>query len=213
MGGRVPVLHRVAPGAHPGRLSSVTEFSPVVVIENSQHPSRKDARMAHWGTGREAGLGEGAQRYERHRPEQTLLYQLVEQYYPAFVAELAVQGRPVPAYVQRQFEEYLKCGRFEQGFLRVRCEACHRECLAAGDAGSVRAVGRGAGWRAPPCWSTTSCPRCRSASNGMVSVPYALRFLFATRPAVMGEVLGIVYRVIATHLVQTEADGPALQRS
>ena len=27
-------------------------------------------------------------------------------------------------------------------------------------------------------------------------------FLFATRPAVMGEVLGIVYRVIATHLVQ-----------
>ena len=47
----------------------------------------------------------------------------------------------------------------------------------------------------------------------MVSVPYALRFLFATRPAVMGEVLDIVYRVIATHLVQTEADGPALQRS
>ena len=27
---------------------------------------------------------EGLVRFERHRPEQTLLYQLVEQYYPAF---------------------------------------------------------------------------------------------------------------------------------
>ena len=36
----------------------------------------------------------------------------------------------------------------------------------------------------------------------MLSFPYALRFLFATRPAVMGEVLGIVYRVIAGHLVK-----------
>jgi len=36
----------------------------------------------------------------------------------------------------------------------------------------------------------------------VVSFPHALRFLFATRPAVMGEVLGIVYRVIATHLVK-----------
>jgi len=36
----------------------------------------------------------------------------------------------------------------------------------------------------------------------VVSFPYALRFLFATRPAVMGEVLGIVYQLIAGHLVK-----------
>ena len=36
----------------------------------------------------------------------------------------------------------------------------------------------------------------------VVSFPYALRFLFATRPAVMGEVLGIFYRVIAGHLLK-----------
>jgi hypothetical protein len=34
-----------------------------------------------------------------------------------------------------------------------------------------------------------------------LSVPYPLRFLFARRPAVMGRVLGIVYRCIATHLI------------
>ncbi len=36
----------------------------------------------------------------------------------------------------------------------------------------------------------------------MLSFPYPLRFLFASRPAIMGQVLGIVYRVIATHLIE-----------
>jgi hypothetical protein len=34
----------------------------------------------------------------------------------------------------------------------------------------------------------------------VLSVPFPLRFLFASKPAVMGKVLGIVYRAIATHL-------------
>jgi hypothetical protein len=33
------------------------------------------------------------QKYKRHRPETTLLYQLVKQYYPEFTANLAEQGR------------------------------------------------------------------------------------------------------------------------
>ncbi len=36
----------------------------------------------------------------------------------------------------------------------------------------------------------------------VLSFPYPLRFLFANRPAIMGRVLGIVYRVIATHLIK-----------
>ena len=34
-----------------------------------------------------------AGRYQRHRPEQTLLYRIVDEYYPAFTAHLAEQGR------------------------------------------------------------------------------------------------------------------------
>ena len=33
----------------------------------------------------------------RHRPEETQLYRLVEQYYPAFVEHLAEQGMSLPA--------------------------------------------------------------------------------------------------------------------
>jgi hypothetical protein len=52
----------------------------------------------------------------RHRPEQTLLYQLVERQYPTFVRLMAEQGSPLPGYVAREFEDYLKCGRLEHGF-------------------------------------------------------------------------------------------------
>jgi len=36
----------------------------------------------------------------------------------------------------------------------------------------------------------------------VLSFPYPLRFPFASRPAIMGQVLGIVYRCIATHLIK-----------
>jgi hypothetical protein len=36
------------------------------------------------------------QKYKRHRPETTLLYQLVERYYPEFAASLAEQGKHFP---------------------------------------------------------------------------------------------------------------------
>jgi hypothetical protein len=36
----------------------------------------------------------------------------------------------------------------------------------------------------------------------VLSVPFPLRFLLASQPAVMGKVLGIVYRAIATHLTR-----------
>ena len=66
--------------------------------------------------GREVSAGVAASVYERHRPERTLLYQLVEEHYPAFNAHLAAQGRALPGYVEREFEGYLKCGRLEHGF-------------------------------------------------------------------------------------------------
>ena len=81
--------------------------------------------------GREASAGVGASVYGRHRPERTLLYQLVEDYYPALKAQLAAQGTALPGYVEREFDEYLKCGRLEHGFLRVQCDSCHAEHLVA----------------------------------------------------------------------------------
>jgi len=140
--------------------------------------------------------------YVRHRPETTLLYQIVREYWPEFQAELANHGKTLPTYIRKEFDEYLKCGRLEHGFLRVRCESCHDEKLVAFS-----------------CKRRGFCPSCgarRMADSAallvdevlphqpmrqwVLSVPFQLRLLFASQPAVMGKVLGIVYRAIATHL-------------
>ena len=140
--------------------------------------------------------------YVRHRPETTLLYQIVQEYWPEFQAELASHGKCLPTYVTREFDEYLKCGRLEHGFLSVRCDSCHDEKLVAFS-----------------CKKRGFCPSCgarRMADSAallvdevlphqpmrqwVLSVPFPLRFLFASQPPVMGKVLGVIYRTIATHL-------------
>jgi ribosomal protein S27E len=69
--------------------------------------------------------------YQRHRPERTLLYQIVERHYPEFRDVMALQGKALPVHVQQEFADYLKCGRLEHGFMRVRCTHCHHEHLVA----------------------------------------------------------------------------------
>ena len=54
--------------------------------------------------------------YKRYRPETTLLYQSVERYYSKFKANLVDQGKYLPKYVEREFEEFLRCGRLDHGF-------------------------------------------------------------------------------------------------
>ncbi len=69
--------------------------------------------------------------HERHRPEKTLLYQIIDRHYPGFLVYMVEQGKPLPYHVQKEFDEYLKCGRLEHGFLRVQCSSCHKERLVA----------------------------------------------------------------------------------
>ena len=45
---------------------------------------------------------------------------------------MEAQDRELPAYIQKEFDDFLKCGRLEHGFLRVRCDSCHVEHLAEG---------------------------------------------------------------------------------
>ena len=117
---------------------------------------------------------------------------------------LVEQGRSLPGYVVREFEDYLKCGRLEHGFLRVRCESCHHEKLVAFS-----------------CKRRGFCPSCgarrmadsaahlvdevlpkRPIRQWVLSVPFPLRYLFATNPQVMSRVLTIVHRVISTFLIK-----------
>jgi len=83
-----------------------------------------------------------------------------------------------------EFEAYLKCGRLEHGFLRVKCETCRHEKLVA--------------FSSKRCCFCPSCGARRMVEiaahlvdhilpeqpirQWVVSFPYPLRFLFSTRP-------------------------------
>ena len=57
---------------------------------------------------RESGV-----RYKRHQPERTLLYQIIETYYPEFLGYMESQGKTLPNHIKKEFEAYLKCGGLE----------------------------------------------------------------------------------------------------
>ena len=46
----------------------------------------------------------GAPVYVRHRPERTLLYQIVEEHLPEFRAQLAQKGVTLPDFVEQEFD-------------------------------------------------------------------------------------------------------------
>ena len=66
-------------------------------------------------------------------PSQTLRYQVVADHLEAFLASLDADpdAKGFPAYVQREFYDYLQCGVLAHGALRLGCDTCHKELLLA----------------------------------------------------------------------------------
>jgi len=61
-------------------------------------------------------------RDQHHQSEQTLLYQIVERYYPSITDHPAEAGKHLPAHGRQAFDGSLQCGRLEYVFLRLRCD-------------------------------------------------------------------------------------------
>lgn len=122
--------------------------------------------------------GDAAPAYVRHKPEQTLLYQLLERYWPKFQTRLSETGGFLPRHVTREFEDYLACGRLEKGFLRVRCDGCSHECLVAFSCkrrGFCTSCGARRMVEAAALLSDQVLPH-RPIRQWVLSFPYPLRF-------------------------------------
>jgi ribosomal protein S27E len=141
--------------------------------------------------------------YCRHRPEQTALYAIIEEHNPRFLEAVEYSDGNLPGFVRREFEDYLKCGLLEHGFLRVKCGGCRHEHLVAFS-----------------CKRRGFCPSCgarrmvESATHlvdhvipeapvrqFVLTFPFPLRFLLAAQPKVLTEVLAVVQRGISTFLI------------
>ncbi|MCE2661183.1 MAG: transposase [Rubrivivax sp.] len=142
--------------------------------------------------------------YDRHRPEQTTLYRLVQQHAATFFAQAEdAAGADLPQFVKDEFDAFLECGILAHGFLRLHCGDCGHDKLVAFS-----------------CKRRGFCPSCgarRMAQTAahlvdhviphvpvrqwVLSLPIPLRLLLAAQPKLVTPVLQVVHRVITRHLL------------
>ncbi len=134
--------------------------------------------------------------YERHRPEQTTLYRLVQQHE-------ASTGADLPRFVKDEFDAFLECGILAHGFLRLRCGECGHDKLLAFS-----------------CKRRGFCPSCGArrmsqtaahlvdhvtphvpVRQWVLSLPIPPRVLLAAQPELVTPVLQVVQRVVTRHLL------------
>src|SRR5215831_16689488 len=69
--------------------------------------------------------------YTPRDPSQTVLYTVIAEHLETFLASChdAPEATGFPAYIQREFYDYLRCGILAHGFLRLGCDTCPKELL------------------------------------------------------------------------------------
>jgi Transposase zinc-binding domain/Putative transposase len=69
--------------------------------------------------------------YAPRDPSQTVLYHVIAEHLETFLASCHddPDGSGLPAYVEREFYDYLRCGILAHGFLRLGCDTCKHELL------------------------------------------------------------------------------------
>src|ERR671924_1440957 len=143
--------------------------------------------------------------YAPRDPSRTVLYQVIAEHLETFLASLAddPEATGLPAYVQREFYDYLQCGILAHGFLRLGCDTCHKELLVPFS-----------------CKRRGFCPSCaarRMAQTAahlvecvipwvptrqrVVSVPVPLRYWMASSQDLTAKVHTIIRTTIAQYYV------------
>jgi ribosomal protein S27E len=141
--------------------------------------------------------------YQRHKPEETELYKIIEQNLPSFQSHLSNADFSLPAFVHDEFRSYLRCGLLKHGFLRVKCNGCRFEHLVAFS-----------------CKLRGFCPSCGArrmvetsahlidhvvpivpVRQWVFSFPWPLRLLFARQPNTLNRCLAVIIRAIETDLI------------
>src|SRR5713101_754033 len=143
--------------------------------------------------------------YEPRDPSRTVLYKVIADHLETFLASLDADpdAKGLPAYVQREFYDYLQCGILAHGFLRLGCDTCQKELLLPFS-----------------CKRRGFCPSCagrRMAQTAahlvecvipwvptrqwVVSVPMPLRYWMSSSQALTAQMHTIIRTTIAQYYV------------
>ncbi|MDG2303755.1 MAG: transposase, partial [Candidatus Binatia bacterium] len=69
--------------------------------------------------------------YRPRSPKDAVLHRIVREHLETFLQEVSSRagGHPLPAFVEREFRDFISCGSLARGFARFRCESCAFEHL------------------------------------------------------------------------------------
>ncbi len=137
--------------------------------------------------------------YRPRAAEHTVLYRIVQTHLATFLqTTAAADARGLPAFVEREFRNFLTCGVWTHGFARFRCDACHAERLVPFSC-KARAV-------CPSCGGRRMAERAAHLvehvlppvpiRQWVLSLPYRLRYLCAWDHTLCRAVLGIYARAL-----------------
>jgi len=151
--------------------------------------------------------------YAPRDPSHTVLYTVIAEYLETFLASCNddPEATGLPAYVQREFYDYLRCGILAHGFLRLGCDTCHKELLVPFS-----------------CQRRGFCPSCAGrrmaqmaahlveqvipwvpTRQWVVSVPIPLRYWTASSQDLTAKVHTIIRTTIAQYYVNQAVQGGA----
>jgi hypothetical protein len=145
---------------------------------------------------------DGERRYDRRRPEASVLYGVVQAELETFLTRAQARERPVPRFVERELRGFLGCGILAHGFVRVHCDQCGLDRVVA-----FSCKGRG---------FFPSCGGRRMAETAahlvervlphvpvrqwVLSLPFALRYRLAYDAALTSAVLELFVRAVFASL-------------
>lgn len=161
-----------------------------------------DARPSPGSHAHAAARADEKRSYASRRPEESILYGVVQQELETFLARARERECPVPRFVERELRSFLHCGILAHGFVRVHCDDCGLDRVVA-----FSCKGRG------------FCPSCggrRMANTAahlvdraipevpvrqwVLSLPWQLRYRLAYDAPLVQDVLGIFVRAVFASL-------------
>jgi hypothetical protein len=139
--------------------------------------------------------------YQRRQSEKSFLYRTIETYWPLFVTEQARVGKKLPLFIHQEFDDYLKCGLPEFGFVRTYCYQCQYSGVVAFS-----------------CKRRGFCPSCSgrrmndeaghiiknvipeiTTRQWVLSFPYKIRYVLSHNQKLSNELLKIFIRTIESY--------------
>jgi hypothetical protein len=69
--------------------------------------------------------------YLRRSPELTPCYQIMADHWLSFKAQRQAEDHAIPEYIEKDIDEYLRCGIVQYGFLKLQCSCCQKTHITA----------------------------------------------------------------------------------